>query len=248
MPPLRDASDLYAHSPANRVLPRWASGAKGQKVDPLVDRWHLMSMSNASQAALSPVSVVTVGLAKARADAHWRKHHRTTLWQGNMWQGNMWQRKWASGTFLVALLALASTQIACVQPEEPSDALTEILRATLAKDRDALWDRLSPSSQRLLERISAEDAVFANGSRRPAKERLLDDGLDLAVGFSDVRQVARNGDDALLVATDHRGKKTEVHVRLVGDIWRLQLPGDDPAAAPDPFAQARRDFAAKARR
>ncbi len=128
---------------------------------------------------------------------------------------------------------------ACSGEEVPEDALNGLLRASLTNDKDALWNRLSPSSQRMLERIAAEDAVFNNGSKRPARERLLDDGLDLNVGFTKVKQVARNGDDALFVVLDHKDKEREVHVRLVDGTWRLQLPGADPANAPDPFAAAR---------
>lgn len=215
---------------------RGTHGAVGQKVDPPCAGCHQLRMPN-SPPRPSKLQVMTVGLVKARADAGARRHAKA---QRGWWA----QRKTPLGAAGAALLvAMAVAQSGCATEEVPADAMTHILRATIEKDGDALWNRLTPSSQQLLERISAEDAIARGTAAKPAKAQLLSGGLDLAVGVVDYKEVARNGDDALLVATDHKGKQREIHVRRIDGQWRLQLKAARKANAVDPFADARRAHA-----
>lgn len=137
------------------------------------------------------------------------------------------RRALAAGASALAAIALAVAVVGrgCrVGEAGPENAVRAFIQAARAGDRQALFELLSPDTQRRLEDQAQKSTRLVSASVRYRALDLINVGvIDDPPAPSEVELVEQSGDHAT-VRIDGAGGTAQISVIRVDGSWRLDLP------------------------
>jgi hypothetical protein len=140
----------------------------------------------------------------------------------------------ALGATVIAASALAATAFgrSCTRPPSgPEAAVRSVLAAAATGDRQAVFDRLSPTTQeRLSAQVQRATDLVGGGVRYTVLDLIsIGSARDPAAELTVTEQY---GDRAIVEVVYQSGARTRVVTVRVNGTWRIDLPqyGDEPPA------------------
>lgn len=124
----------------------------------------------------------------------------------------------------MALAAAVVGRGCTVRSPGPDATVRSLVTAARAGDRKAVWQMLSPDTQRRLEGQAKEATELVGSSTRYAALDLISIGSsDDVPPPTEIRVVSITGDDAVVEVAGPAGR-AQLPLRRVNGRWRIHLP------------------------